>query len=285
MCLACACAPLLVAACGSDAGSARAQAAPADPAVDAAAPVVPSAPVAPQPTPSVPLPDAAGGPLDSGGWSCRAPGNQVVMIGDSYLALSGDVTTQLLRYARGAGALGETEAYRTYYVSGTQMSGGIIGPNIPAQFQEAVTADPHVRFVVMDGGGNDILVGNSGCITTQPPPGNASCAQTVEDAIAAANALFSKMKAAGVEKVVYFFYPHLPTAGKPYVNETVDYAFPLVEAACDSAPVPCYFVDLRPAFDGHPEYIGPDGIHPTTAGSDVIALLLWEKMQEACIAQ
>ena len=47
------------------------------------------------------------------------------------------------------------------------------------------------------------------------------------------------MKTAGVEKVVYYFYPHLPTAGKPSVNTIMDYAYPLVAQACASAAIPC----------------------------------------------
>jgi lysophospholipase L1-like esterase len=248
---------------------------------DTPPPVYTGQPAPPSSAPTAPPPGSdAAAPSD-----CSATGSQVVMIGDSYLALSGEMTAQLLRYARGAGTLAESDSYRTYYVSGTQMSGGLIQPSIPTQFQQAVTADPHIRYVVMDGGGNDILVGNSSCITTSPAPANASCVQTLKDAVDAATGLFQQMKAAGVEKVVYFFYPHLPTSGKPYVNQMLDYAFPIVKAACSDAIIPCYFVDTRPAFEGHPEYIGPDGIHPTAAGSDVIATLVWEQMQQACVAQ
>jgi lysophospholipase L1-like esterase len=206
------------------------------------------------------------------------------MIGDSYPALSGEIATHLESLATTAGALASGTSYRTYYVSGTNMSGGM-PPSIPAQFGEAVSANPDIKYVLMDGGGNDILLGNSACITTQPPPASASCVTTVSDAITAATTLFGQMKSAGVEKVVYYFYPHLPTSGKPYVNDTIDYAYPLVQAACASAPLPCTFIDTRAAFEGHPEYIGPDGIHPTTAGSDVIASLIWSAMQAQCIAQ
>jgi hypothetical protein len=137
----------------------------------------------------------------------------------------------------------------------------------------------------MDGGGNDILLANPQCITTQPPPASSQCVDVINAAIASATTLFGTMKTAGVQKILYYFYPHLPTSGKPYVNDTLDYAFPLIKKACDASPVPCFMVDSRPAFEGHPEYIGPDGIHPTTAGSDVLAGLIWAEMQQACIAQ
>jgi hypothetical protein len=236
--------------------------------VDASAPPPPSDPP--------PAPDAA--------VSCSAKGHEVVMLGDSYPALSGELGKHLQELATVAGALAPGDAYRTYYVSGTGMVAGL-DPSIPKQFTEAVTADADIQYVVMDGGGNDVLLGNSSCITTQPPPASASCVKTVADAVAAATKLLADMKTAGVKKVLYYFYPHLPTVGKPYVNDTLDYAFPLVKAVCDEAPIPCTFVDSRPLFEGHPEYIGPDGIHPTTEGSDVLASLIWVTMKQACIAQ
>jgi hypothetical protein len=114
----------------------------------------------------------------------------------------------------------------------------------------------------------------------------------------------------GVQKLVYFFYPHLNPAGggilqtpAPAVNETLDYAYPLAEQACcgssfDSSltnyscygePIPgisCLFIDTRPAFEGHlSDYIKSDNVHPTQAGAQVIADLIWKQMQRYCIAQ
>jgi hypothetical protein len=207
------------------------------------------------------------------------------MIGDSYPALSGEIAKHLESLATTAGALASSDMYRTEYRSGANMVGGTVMPNIPAQFTKAVTDNPDIKYVIMDGGGNDILLSNPQCITTQPPPQSANCVTVINDAIAAATTLFGAMKSAGVKSVIYYFYPHLPTTGKQYVNTTMDYAYPLVQMACAMAPLPCYFIDTRPAFEGHPEYIGPDNIHPTTAGSDVIAGLIWGVMQQQCIAQ
>jgi hypothetical protein len=218
------------------------------------------------------------------GGACSATGTEVVMIGDSYPALSGEIGKHLMSLASAAGSLASGDKYRTYYVSGTNLVGGN-PPSIPDQFTQAVMASPDIKYVIMDGGGNDILLDNPQCITTQPPPQSATCVTVINNAITAATTLFGTMKTAGVKAVVYYFYPHLPTTGKQYVNQTMDYAYPLVQMACASAPLPVYFVDTRAAFDGHPEYIGPDGIHPTTAGSDVIAGLIWGVMQQQCIAQ
>ncbi len=236
---------------------------------------------------SSPAPDDASvTPVD--GSACSAKGSEIVMIGDSYPALSGEIGKHLQALASAAGALAPGDAYRTYYKSGANMATypGSTITAIPAQFQQAVTANPDIKYVIMDGGGNDILLENSQCIDAPDAAGSlsATCQTAIQNAIDAANTLFGTMKTDNVEKIIYYFYPHLPTAGKPSVNTVMDYSYPLVQAACAAAPVPCYFVDTRAAFDGHPEYIGPDGIHPTTAGSDVIAGLIWGVMQQECVA-
>ena len=212
-------------------------------------------------------------------------GNQVVMVGDSYLDQFGqNIQLYLEGLAKGAGALDQNETYRRYYLAGTSMGNG----QIPSQFDQALGADPNIKVVVMDGGGNDVLILNPGCMTN-PAPGNASCVATVDSAMAAARGMFDKMAATGVESVVYFFYPHLPAPGLltgPKVNEMLDYAYPIVQAECEQRSAPrCYFVDTRPAFEGNPSLIGFDGVHPTPAGSEVIAGLIWSVMVQNCIAQ
>jgi lysophospholipase L1-like esterase len=236
----------------------------------------------------------ATGPVD--GAACPATGNEVVMIGDSYFALSettsppaGEITQHLQSLASTAGALASGDAYRHYYESGANMStmytGSAITP-IPDQFAQGVSANPDVKYVIMDGGGNDILLENADCILAAAGSSiSDTCKTAVQTAISAASTLFQSMKTAGVQKVIYFFYPHLPTTEFPSVNTMLDYAYPLVQAACQSAPLPCYFIDTRPAFNGNDaSYIGPDNIHPTTAGSDVIAGLIWNVMKQECVA-
>ncbi len=225
-------------------------------------------------------------PVDAA--ACSATASEVVMIGDSYLALSGEITTHLESLATAGGALAAGGQYRHYYRVGANMypyASSTVTP-IPTQFTQAVTASADIKYVIMDGGGNDILLQNPGCIDS----GDAAtvsdpvCVTAVQNAIDTATTLFQTMKTAGVEKVIYFFYPHLPTTGKPDVNIIMDYAYPLVQTACTNAAIPCSFIDTRPSFEGHPEYIGPDNIHPTTAGSDVIAGLIWGVMQQECVA-
>jgi lysophospholipase L1-like esterase len=228
--------------------------------------------------------------------ACAAKGNEVVLIGDSYFALSeptsppaGEITERLQSLATAAGALAQGDTYRHYYQSGANMATtyttSTVTP-IPTQFASAVSANPDLKYVIMDGGGNDILLENTACITASATSGiSATCKAAVQGALDAATALFQSMKTAGVQKVIYFFYPHLPTTRFPSVNIMLDYAYPLVQAVCQASPVPCEFIDTRSAFNGNDaSFIGPDDIHPTNAGSDAIAGLIWSTMQQECVA-
>ena len=63
------------------------------------------------------------------------------------------------------------------------------------------------------------------------------------------------------------------------LNQTLDYAAPLARDVCEnSTALDCSFIDTRQPFEGHADYITADGIHPTAAGSEVIAKLIWAVM-------
>jgi hypothetical protein len=236
--------------------------------------------------------------------------DEVVMLGDSYLdAPWGDVGPTLMMEANAT--------YRHYYIGGASMAWG--NPDtqfyIPYQYDPmaktdtSVTSPADIKVVIMDGGGNDVLIGNTSCEQTAPP-GNASCVTTVQSAIDKAQSTMQQMAADGVKSIVFFFYPHLNPAGggilttpAPAINDTLDYAYPLAEQiccgsaftstlaspTCSGQPVAgttCVFVDTRPAFEGHlADYIKSDQVHPTPAGAQVISNLLWMAMQAHCIAQ
>ncbi len=236
--------------------------------------------------------------------------NEVVMLGDSYLdPVWGNVGPTLMTEA---GAM-----YRHYYIGAASMAWG--NPDtilyIPYQYDptaltdSAVTNPSDIKVVIMDGGGNDVLIGNDSCETTAPPA-NTSCVTTIQNAINQAKTTMQEMATKGVQNIVYFFYPHLSTAGggilqtpAPAVNDTLDYAYPLVENvccntsftssltnySCTGSPAPglsCTFIDTRPAFEGHlSDYIKSDNVHPTQQGAQVISDLIWTQMQNHCIAQ
>ena len=166
------------------------------------------------------------------------------------------------------------------------MVGGIFP--IPGQYADERNSDGHIKTVIMDGGGNDVLVGNRSCIDNEAPPGNKSCVDTINRAMAAAKTLLAKMASEGVENVVYFFYPHLPGGDlggkKELENATIDYAIPLVKKTCEDAPVNCFFVDTRGLFgDAVSDF--QDGVHPTIVNNNKIAGAVWKTMQQQCIAQ
>jgi hypothetical protein len=236
--------------------------------------------------------------------------NEVVMLGDSYLDPNwGNVGPTIMMDANAK--------YRPYYIGGASLGWG--NPNtqfyIPYQYDPmaltdtAVTNPADIKVIIMDGGGNDVLIGNTSCLTTAPP-GNTSCVTTINTAISVATTTMQEMAKKGVQWIVFFFYPHLSTAGggilttpAPAVNETLDYAYPLTEQfccgssftsdinnySCMGSPTPglnCVFIDTRPSFEGHlADYIKSDNVHPTQAGANVIANLVWTQMQNHCIAQ
>jgi len=216
-------------------------------------------------------------------------GNSVLLIGDSYLDLNNkNFGTELQRLAKAAGALGASDKYTDRSISGTQMVGGFLGAPIPQQYANENNSDGHVTTVIMDGGGNDVLLGQRSCIDREAPPANQDCVKTITAAMAAAKTLLAKMADDGVENVVYFFYPHLPGGGlggnKELSNKTLDYAIPLVKQTCEEAPLNCVFVDSRGLFGDAPEDF-QDGIHPIVENNNKIAGAVWQAMQRECIAQ
>jgi hypothetical protein len=100
---------------------------------------------------------------------------------------------------------------------------------------------------------------------------------------------------AGVEDVIYSFYPHIPGnllgIYATHPREILDYATPLARDVCDQAAVKtmgklrCHFLDLQPLFENRPELFADDGIHENFMGSALIASELEAIMTDQCIAQ
>ncbi len=202
---------------------------------------------------------------------CSGDYSETVMIGDSYLAWTNEITIALERYIGGT-------IDRTYYLSGAGMVKGLM-VTIPDQFRlMAVPAGP-IETILMTGGGNDVLIGDPTCATTGLAPGS-MCETTVNDAINASKQLMQEAAEAGVKETVYFFYPHI---SNPALNEVLDEAYPMARAACEDQQImDCTFIDTREACGALPNPIGPDGIHPATNCSNAIADLMWEVMEENC---
>jgi lysophospholipase L1-like esterase len=155
-------------------------------------------------------------------------------------------------------------------ISGTRLAGG--SNPIPTQYANAQAASP-IKVLIMDGGGNDIIQSN--CV---------SCAG-VTNAIDAARMLIQRAASDGtVQHIVFFFYPYFPNF--PALRaDAMDFMRPMMQSICMQSTVPCYFIDLRPIWEGHPEYTGADNLHPSVTGARVLSRTIWNVMQQNCIAQ
>jgi len=201
--------------------------------------------------------------------------NQVVIIGDSWAVTpteTNNLGTHLRDLARAAGAIGRTESYRNFAVGGVKLAGGRNA--VPTQYANAQREAP-IKVLIMDGGGNDLK--QSGC-NLKPTD---SC-EGISAAVSAAKTLFNRVAADGtVQHIVFFFYPDLDTVGVP----GEDFLRPRLQSVCQASTVPCYFLDLRQVFAGHPEFIGPDHDHPSAVGVEAFAKAVWAIMQKNCVAQ
>ncbi|MCP3927437.1 MAG: SGNH/GDSL hydrolase family protein [Desulfobacterales bacterium] len=206
----------------------------------------------------------------------NADNNEIVNVGDSIFALSGDIYDYLHSWA------GET--WRHYAISGTQLNGGILGPSIPEQYDTAKADNPNIRVVYMDGGGNDILLP---AIALDPYNcktcnywwcGDLSqqCKDLIDDLYVDAVNLLNEMGQDNVQQVVYQGYYHTKFGvfgDLSKLSDAVDYGNQRLSQACSNASVNCVFVDPRSSFKN--SYIIVDGIHPTKEGSKVLASLIW----------
>jgi hypothetical protein len=251
---------------------------------------------------------------------------EVVMLGDSYMDKSfGNVGANIIAAAQMAGSLASGKTYREYYLAGAAVNNGSGQLNIPYQYDSMAKTDisvsnpKDIKVVIMDGGGNDVLIDQQSCLTDANQAAQMAdmgCMNAVTNTVARMKSLWAEMATDGVKQVVYYFYPHLDPAGggllptpAPGVNLIDDYSAPLYQKICcgssftptttaptctGNAPgLQCTYVDTRPAFNGHsgaagepgPDYILGDHVHPNAMGSVVIADLTWNAMVANCVAQ
>jgi hypothetical protein len=235
--------------------------------------------------------DGSAEPLATRKPKCVKQGRELLMIGDSYLSWpSHTFPTDMIAVS------GQT--WRMKAEGGYSLATGGLGL-IPSEYDHAMSEDSHAHTVLMDGGGNDILVSFNPevelvCkdIGSSKSP---ACQKVIHDALEAAGAMFDRMAAAGIRDVVYFFYPHIPEGrllGGPHPNEILDYALPLVHSFCDGAAtrtsgrLRCHFIDMIPVFAGQDPSVWFNlDIHPTPVASKAMAKKVWEVMTERCVGQ
>jgi len=202
--------------------------------------------------PPPPLDDCADGDIAA---------DEVVWTGDSWIDIPGNQKTRVDELARAAGTIGPNESFVDLAVSGTPIRG------IIDQYNGREAGPIKVKVLLMDGGGIDTIRGggSEASVTAVVNAFTEHLAQIAADGT--------------VLHVVYFLYPELPTiAGVAALR-------PGTQAACAESAVPCHFLDLQPRWEGHPEFTGPDRIHPSQAGANVIGEAIWNIMEENCIAQ
>lgn len=201
--------------------------------------------------------------IDSG-WGSSSPTK--LIIGDSIFALSGDIHEFL------EDSLDET--IRTEARSGCQMNGGSIicssRYTIPNQFERANKRG--IETVIMNGGGNDFLLGDgAGCGAAT----SSACQEVLMAVEETIDGLFSDIQSEGITEIVYLGY--FATTASSGNNDLNDYSMNYKAANYPMKGVK--FVDTRASFAGNESsYIISDGIHPSAAGSRVLANLILEAL-------
>lgn len=196
----------------------------------------------------------------------------VLILGDVLIELS-IFAQQLEQAAVLTGNLASGQHYRNEAAGLSSLLA--TGPqSIDSEYTSAL-ADGPARVIIMDGGATDVL--NDQCAGILSPDCPAARA-----AVAGAEALFQRFADDGVEHVVYFFYGD--PVGNPTLKDGLDLLRPLLRNACGRSRVPCHWLDLRPTFERHPEYVGVQGLVFTDAGASAAASATFAFMQEQCVA-
>ena len=199
----------------------------------------------------------------------------VITLGDSIFDLNGVIEATLEGYA------GET--FRNYTQSGAELSGGSLATPVDQQYADAKSTDGNINTILMDGGGNDILIPATlfdpyGCRTHwwrwNP---SSSCVNLIEDQYVNAVNLLNQMNADGVDEVVWLGYYELPR-GNANLTKALNIGDDYLGYACEVATnASCSFVDPRGTVPA--SQVESDNIHPTPAGSVNLANQIWPVLQ------
>jgi lysophospholipase L1-like esterase len=214
------------------------------------------------------------GVLLSKPWIRNAGNNKVVFFGDSIFALSGEIQRVLHGY--------HGKTFRNYTTSGAELIGGAIAPSVEQQIGIAEADDPSSTVVVMNGGGNDILIPAVAldpydCMTQWYEFGRLSsrCKAYIDDIYVDGVDLLNDLQAKGFTSVVYlgYYYTKNGLILADDLEEAIVYGDSRLAQACANSVVSCTFIDPRSTIrDGD---ITADGVHPTGGGSKKLADLIW----------
>jgi hypothetical protein len=212
-------------------------------------------------------------------WIRNASMNNVVNLGDSIFALSGEIQDFLHSYSR--------QTFRRYAVSGAELIGGVLAPSVYSQYDIAKSDNANIDTIFMDGGGNDILLpvitlfDPYDCKTQWYEWGKLSstCKNFIDDIYVDCVNLLNDMYADGVDHVIFQGYYYTKNAwynSLDDLEEAIDYGDVKLKQACQYSAVNCQFIDPRSTIKDSD--IISDGIHPATSGSQKLANLMWPKL-------
>jgi hypothetical protein len=198
----------------------------------------------------------------------------VVIVGDSIYDLDGFIHDNLQTLSG--------KSYKDY-----SKSGDTIG-YITNQYNSAIAARPSIKTILMDAGGNDILMNmywSQACQTSSSTP-SAACRAYIDGVLDSVETLWTDMGNDGVDNIIHTGYYALKAGtlttllyGKTKLNAAVAYADVEYAKAALVSPAEVTFIDPRASFKGkESSYIKSDGIHPTNAGGKVMADLIWAKL-------
>ncbi len=198
----------------------------------------------------------------------------VVIVGDSIYDLDGFIHTNLKALSG--------KSYKDYSKSGDTVE------YITKQYNTAIAARPSIKTIIMDAGGNNILMDmywSQACQTSSSIP-SAACRTYIDGVLDKAETLWEDMNDDGVDDIFHLGYYRLKKGiltsllyGGTKLNPAVVYADDQLAAACAVSPAECWFIDPRADFLGkESSYIKSDGIHPTNTGGKVCATKIYNKM-------
>ncbi len=196
--------------------------------------------------------------------------SELAIYGDSLIQLS-PFGARFESHATSEGALQAGEHYRNYASAQTSFlaqNGFSLSGQYSASLGEGVA-----RTVVMNGGATDMLQKTCG----EAP--SADCA-AIQAAVSGAEQLLQQLADSGVQQIVYMFYPNPRDAA---LRAGLDALRPLIRNVCGHSPIPCHWLDLRPTFSGHDDYLGPDGIVFSDSGAEAAAAAVWDLMVKRCV--
>ena len=204
----------------------------------------------------------------------NADRNEIITIGDSIFDLSGDVQMFLEQDA------GQT--FRNYTQSGAKLDSGLLATNVTQQFLDAQAADSNIATVVMNGGGNDLLIpamlGDPyGCRTHWWRRNlSRSCKNLADNVYVKAVSLLNQIDAAGVQDIIYMGYYEVPRSNEN-LGKAVILGVEKMTSACANTVANCTYVNVLGMVP--PEHVLADDIHPTIEGSRTLATQVWPHLQ------